>query len=182
MTFIHPTACVEDGAEIGEGSKVWHFSHIRKGAKIGKDCVISKDVFIDHDVTIGDRCKIENGVYIPFGVTVEDEVIICPNATLTNDKYPRAVSPDWKVCKTYIRNGASIGAGAVIVCGVEIGEKAMIGAGAVVSKDVPAFTHFMSKRLEFCLDMRAKYPEWTGIHPSVSIPDWVTIGSNVSIH
>lgn len=179
--MIHPTAIVEDGAEIGEGTKVWHFAHIRKGARIGRDCVISKDVFIDHDVVIGDRCKIENGVYIPFGVTVEDEVIICPNATLTNDKYPKAVSPDWKVCKTYIRRGASIGAGAVIVCGIEIGENAMIGAGAIVTKDIPPNTNFMSKRLEFCLEMREKYPEEYKIHSSVHIPEWVTIGRNVSI-
>lgn len=180
--MIHPTAIVEPGAEIGEGTKVWHFAHIRQGAKIGKNCVISKDVFVDHDVSVGDNCKIENGVYIPFGVTIEDEVIICPNATLTNDKYPRAVSPDWKICETHIRKGASIGAGAVIVCGIEIGEQAMIGAGAIVTKDVAPFTQFMSKRLEFCLDMRSIYPEWVGIHPSVVIPKWVTFGKNVSIH
>ncbi len=140
MTFIHPTAIIDGNVKIGEGTKVWHFAHIRENAKIGKDCVISKDVYIDHDVIIGDRCKIENGVYVCSGVEMEEEVIICPNATLTNDKYPRSCSPNWKPTKTKIHRGASIGAGAVIVCGIEIGEYAMIGAGAVITKNVNPYS------------------------------------------
>jgi len=136
MTFIHPTAIIDGNVKIGEGTKVWHFAHIRENAKIGKGCVISKDVYIGQGVVIGDRCKIENGVNIPNGVEIGDEVIICPNATFTNDKYPRAISPHWKTEKTFIRKGASIGAGAVIVCGIEIGEYAMVGAGSVITKSI----------------------------------------------
>jgi acetyltransferase-like isoleucine patch superfamily enzyme len=134
--MIHPTAVVEAGAVIGEWTKVWHFAHVRAGARVGGDCVIGKDVYIDEGVTIGDRCKIENGVSVYRGVTVEDDVIVGPNVTFTNDKYPRAFSKEWTVTPTVIRRGVGIGAGAVIVCGVEIGEYALIGAGAIVSEDV----------------------------------------------
>ncbi|WP_179192998.1 acyltransferase [Thermococcus litoralis] len=137
--FVHPTAVVEDGAEIGEGTRIWHFAHVRKGAKIGKNCNIGKDVYIDVGVEIGNNVKIQNGVSVYHGVKVEDDVFLGPHMTFTNDLYPRAFNEDWELVPTLVKKGASIGAHATIVCGVTIGEYAMIGAGAVVTKDVPPF-------------------------------------------
>ncbi|MCD6446312.1 N-acetyltransferase [Candidatus Bathyarchaeota archaeon] len=137
--FVHPLAVVEEDVEIGEGSKIWHFAHIRKGAKIGKNCNIGKDVYIDIGVEIGNNVKIQNGVSIYRGVKVEDDVFLGPHMTFTNDLYPRAFNEDWKVVPTLVKKGASIGAHATIICGVTIGEYAMVGAGAVVTKDVPPF-------------------------------------------
>jgi acetyltransferase-like isoleucine patch superfamily enzyme len=141
--FVHPSANVDSRATIGSGSKIWVNVQIREGAQIGDDCILSKDVYVDHDVRIGNRCKIQNSVSVYNGVTIEDEVFIGPNACFTNDKVPRANSPDWTVTPTLVRRGASIGANATVVCGVEIGQFAMIAAGAVVTKDVPAFTLVM---------------------------------------
>ncbi|EHR79144.1 acetyltransferase [Thermococcus litoralis DSM 5473] len=137
--FVHPTAVVEEGAEIGEGTRIWHFAHVRKGAKIGRNCNIGKDVYIDVGVEIGNNVKIQNGVSVYRGVKVEDDVFLGPHMTFTNDLYPRAFNEDWEVVPTLVKKGASIGAHATIVCGVTIGEYAMIGAGAVVTKDVPPF-------------------------------------------
>ena len=137
--FVHPLAVVEEGAEIGEGTKVWHFAHIRKGAKIGRNCNIGKDVYVDVDVEIGNNVKIQNGVSVYHGVKVEDDVFLGPHMTFTNDLYPRAFNQDWEVVHTLVKKGASIGAHATIVCGVTIGEYAMVGAGAVVTRDVPPF-------------------------------------------
>lgn len=136
--MIHPTAIVENPVCIGTGTRVWHFAHIRSGTIIGENCTIGKDVFVDMGVCIGNRCKIQNGVSVYHGVTLEDEVFVGPNVTFTNDKYPRAVG-DWTVSPTLIKHGASIGAGAVIVAGITIGEYAMVGAGAVVTRDVPPY-------------------------------------------
>ena len=136
--FIHPTANVDDRAEIGEGCKIWINVQIREGARIGRNCILSKDVYIDHAVAIGNDCKVQNSVSIYDGVTIEDEVFVGPNACFTNDKVPRAQNPDWKIVPTRVRRGASIGANATIVCGIEIGEYAMVAAGSVVTRDVPA--------------------------------------------
>lgn len=137
--FIHPTAVVEEGASIGDGTRVWHFVHVRRGARIGRNCNIGKDVYIDVDVVIGDNVKVQNFATIYRGVVIEDDVFIGPHVTFTNDLYPRSFSTDWKPVPTLVKKGASIGANATIVCGVTIGEYAMIGAGAVVTKDVPPF-------------------------------------------
>ena len=137
--FVHPLAVVEENVEIGEGTRIWHFAHIRKGAKIGKNCNIGKDVYIDVGVEIGNNVKIQNGVSVYHGVKVEDDVFLGPHMTFTNDLYPRAFNEDWEVVPTLVKKGVSIGAHATIVCGVTIGEYAMIGAGAVVTKDVPPF-------------------------------------------
>ena len=142
-TFIHPSASVDPRATIGEGTKVWINVQIREGATIGRDCIISKDAYIDQGVTIGDLCKVQNSVSVYHGVTIENEVFVGPNACFTNDKVPRANNPDWTVTPTVVRNGASIGANATIVCGIEIGEYAMIAAGSVVTKDVPPFALMM---------------------------------------
>lgn len=138
--FIHPTAVVEEGVEIGEGTRIWHFVHVRRGARIGRNCNIGKGVFIDAGVKIGNNVKIQNFVSVYRGVTVEDDVFLGPHATLTNDLYPRSFNKSWEVVPTLIKRGASIGANATIVAGVTIGEYAMVGAGAVVTRDVPPHT------------------------------------------
>lgn len=136
---VHPTAVVEERAKIGAGTKVWHFSHIRKGAEIGKNCTIGKCVYVDVGVKVGNNVKVQNHVSIYRGVEIEDDVLIGPHVTFTNDPYPRAFSRDWEVVPTRVCKGASIGANSTILCGVRIGEYAMIGAGSVVTKDVPPF-------------------------------------------
>jgi acetyltransferase-like isoleucine patch superfamily enzyme len=141
--FIHPTAVVDPRANIGAGTRVWINVQVREGANVGENCILSKDVYVDHDVSIGSGCKIQNGVSVYSGVTIEDEVFVGPNACFTNDRVPRANNPDWKVTPTRVRRGASIGANATIVCGVDIGEYAMVAAGSVVTKDVPAFALVM---------------------------------------
>ena len=122
--------------KIGKGTKVWHYTNLF-GCEIGEDCVIGSYVEIGKGVKIGNRCKVEARAFIPAGVVIEDEVFVGPGAIFTNDKHPKAVG-DWEITPTLVKRGASIGAGAVIVCGVTIGEGATVGAGAVVTKDVPA--------------------------------------------
>jgi UDP-2-acetamido-3-amino-2,3-dideoxy-glucuronate N-acetyltransferase len=121
--------------EIGEDTIVRDFVNLY-GCKIGRECRIAAYVEIQRGVVIGDRCKVEAFAFIPSGVIIEDEVFIGPRATFTNDLHPKAVG-EWKITPTVVKKGASIGAGAVIVCGTTIGEDALIGAGAVVTKDVP---------------------------------------------
>lgn len=124
--------------EIGETTIVREFVNLY-GCKIGEECRIAAFVEIQRGVVIGDRCKVEAFAFIPSGVVIEDEVFIGPRATFTNDLHPRAVG-DWEITPTVVKKGASIGAGAIIICGVTIGEGAMVGAGAVVTKDVPPNT------------------------------------------
>jgi acetyltransferase-like isoleucine patch superfamily enzyme len=137
--FVHPTADVELGATIGRGTKVWHLAHVRSSATIGTDCVIGRNVYVDAEAVVGSRVKIQNNVSVYRGVTLEDEVFVGPCAVFTNDLRPRAQNPDWQVTPTLVRRGASIGANATIVCGVEIGEYAMVAAGAVVTRDVAPY-------------------------------------------
>jgi acetyltransferase-like isoleucine patch superfamily enzyme len=136
--FIHPLAVVDEGAQIGEGTKVWHFAHIRGSAKIGGGCIIGKDVYVDANVVIGNNVKIQNGVSVYQGVTLEDDVFCGPHMTFTNDLYPRAFGDSWEIADTLVKRGASIGANATILCGITLGDYCMIGSGAVVTKDVPA--------------------------------------------
>ena len=138
--FIHTSANVDKSSEIGEGTKIWINVQVRENAEIGKNCIISKDVYIDCNVSIGDNCKIQNSVSIYDGVEISSDVFVGPNACFTNDKVPRAFNKDWKISKTIIEQGVSVGANSTIVCGVRIGKYAMIGAGAVVTKDVPPYT------------------------------------------
>ena len=135
---IHPSAIVEEGAVIGARTKVWHRSHVRDGSRIGSDCTIGFSVYVDTGVVVGDRCKIQNHVSLYDGVTLEDDVFVGPSVTFTNDRHPRASSTDWEIVPTLVRSGASIGANATIVCGVEIGRWAMVGAGALLTRDAPA--------------------------------------------
>ncbi len=144
--YVHPSAEVELGAQVGAGTRIWRQAHVREYAQIGEQCNIGKGAYIEAHVHIGSRVKIQNHVSVFEGVTVEDGVFIGPHVCFTNDLFPRAITPDgrlksaadWEVTPTLVRYGASIGAGSVIVCGVTIGEFALIGAGSVVTKDVPA--------------------------------------------
>ena len=136
--MIHESAYVENGAEIGEGTQIWHFVHVRKGAKIGKNCNIGKDVYIDINVEVGDNCKIQNFATLYQGLKVGNDVLIGPHACFTNDLYPRAlIWNEEKLEKTLVKDGASVGANSTIISGITIGKFAMIGAGSVVTKDVP---------------------------------------------
>jgi UDP-2-acetamido-3-amino-2,3-dideoxy-glucuronate N-acetyltransferase len=138
--FKHKTSIVESN-DIGDGTKIWAFSHISKGSKIGKNCVIGENVYIGNNVIIGDNCKIQNNSLVYEGVILEDNVFFGPNTVTTNDFKPE-VGGDWKnngrFKQTIFRNGCSIGANSVIVCGVEIGENALVGAGSVVTKNIPS--------------------------------------------
>ena len=144
---IHPTAEVSDRAEIGPGTRIWNHCQVRENARIGRNCVLSKDVYVDAGVVIGDNVKIQNGISVYHGVTLEDGVFCGPHCVFTNDLHPRAINADgslkggedWALSKTLVRVGASIGAGAVIVCGVTIGRWALVGAGAVVTRGVPDY-------------------------------------------
>jgi UDP-2-acetamido-3-amino-2,3-dideoxy-glucuronate N-acetyltransferase len=133
---VHPTAVVEDGAEIGAGTRVWHFAHVRSGARIGERCVLGKSVFVDDGAVIGAGCRIQNFVSVYAGVTLDDDVFVGPAAAFTNDRYPRATGGEWELMPTLVRRGASIGANATILAGVTIGEWAVVGAGGVVTSDV----------------------------------------------
>jgi acetyltransferase-like isoleucine patch superfamily enzyme len=135
--FVHPTATVEKGARIGRGTKVWHYAHVREGASIGDDCILGHCAFVDTDVSIGSRVKIGNKASVFQGVTVEDEAFIGPHVAFTNDMRPRSIG-EWRIVKTKVGRGASIGANSTIVCGIVIGSHAMVGAGSVVTSDVPS--------------------------------------------
>jgi len=137
-TSIHPTAEVSSKAQIGDGTRIWHWVQVREGAIIGQSCTLGKDAYIDSGVVIGDNCKIENFASLYRGVTLGNRVFIGPHACFTNDKHPRSVSPGWEIVPTRVEDGASIGANATIVCGTTIGRNAMVAAGAVVTEDVPA--------------------------------------------
>ena len=138
--FAHATAIVDDGCEIGEGVKIWHFSHVMPGCKIGDGCNIGQNVVISPKVVLGKNVRVQNNVSIYEGVICEDDVFLGPSMVFTNVINPRsAVSRKHEYLPTFVRKGASIGANATIVCGNEIGEYAFIGAGAVVTKPVPAY-------------------------------------------
>ncbi len=140
---VHETAIIEEGAKIGSGTNIWHFSHIRSGAIIGNNCNIGKDVYMDPGVVIGNNVKIQNGVSLYDGISVDDDVFIGPHAVFTNDLQPRAFLNDWQLTKTLLRKGCSIGANATIICGNIIGAYSMVAAGAVVTQDVAPFSLVM---------------------------------------
>jgi acetyltransferase-like isoleucine patch superfamily enzyme len=135
--FVHPMADVQ-AREIGAGTRIWQFCVVLPGARLGRDCNVNAQVLIENDVVVGDRVTVKPGVQLWDGITVEDDVFIGPNVTFTNDKYPRSRRPPPQFARTVIRRGASIGANATVLCGVQIGEGAMVGAGSVVTRDVPA--------------------------------------------
>jgi len=140
--FCHESSYVDDNVEIGEGTKIWHFSHIQSGSIIGRDCSIGQNVNIGNNVKVGNGVKIQNNVSVYEGVELEDYVFCGPAMVFTNVKVPRSEFPQQGsefYQKTLVKKSASIGANATIVCGVTIGEYALIGSGAVVTKDVPAY-------------------------------------------
>jgi UDP-2-acetamido-3-amino-2,3-dideoxy-glucuronate N-acetyltransferase len=144
--FVHPGAEVSPDAHIGAGTRIWRQAHVREHAYVGETCNIGKGVYIDAHVHIGSNVKIQNHASIFEGVTLEDGVFIGPHVCFTNDMFPRAITPDgklksaddWEITSTLVKYGASIGAGAIIVCGVTVGSFALVGAGSVVTRDVPS--------------------------------------------
>jgi len=140
--FKHESAYVDDNCVIGEGTKIWHFSHIQSGANIGKKCVFGQNVNVGNNVSIGDFCKVQNNVSIYEGVTLEDYVFCGPSMVFTNILDPKCKYPQVGAqfyVKTLVKEGASIGANATIVCGITLGKHCLIGAGSVVTKDVPDY-------------------------------------------
>lgn len=148
MNKIHQTADVSEKAKIGGNTFVWHQSQIREGAEIGDNCIIGKGVYIDKDVLVGQNCKIQNYACLFHGAILEEGVFIGPGVIVTNDKYPRAINEDgtlktendWHEGKVTIKKGSSLGAGVIILPGIEIGEYSLIGAGTVVTKNIPPFS------------------------------------------
>lgn len=143
--FIHPTSMVDDDVIIGDGSKIWHFCHIQSGARIGNNCSFGQNVNVSNNVTIGNGVKVQNNVSIYEGVELEDFVFCGPSCVFTNDLTPRAKYPKGRAGyrKTVVKEGASIGANATIVCGNSIGKWSMIAAGSVVTNDVPDYSLVM---------------------------------------
>lgn len=140
--FVHESSYVDDGVSIGEGTKIWHFSHISKGVEIGAGCNLGQNVFVGNDVRIGNKVKIQNNVSVYEGVELEDYVFCGPSMVFTNVRTPRCEFPrntaaDYK--RTLVKRGASIGANATIVCGTTLGRNAFVGAGSTVTKDVPDY-------------------------------------------
>jgi UDP-2-acetamido-3-amino-2,3-dideoxy-glucuronate N-acetyltransferase len=139
-TFIHPTSVIDNGAIIGEGTRVWHFCHLMPESRVGKNCVLGQNVFVDNNVVIGNRVKVQNNVSIFNGVHLEDDVFLGPSMVFTNVINPRSfIERKNEFKKTIVRKGATIGANATILCGVEIGSYAMIGAGTMVVKNVSPY-------------------------------------------
>ncbi|OUU01350.1 MAG: N-acetyltransferase [Bacteroidetes bacterium MED-G17] len=142
--FAHPTAVIDEGCQIGKGTKIWHFSHIMSNCILGDKCNIGQNVVVSPEVVLGKNVKVQNNVSIYTGVTCEDDVFLGPSMVFTNVINPRsAVNRREDYQKTLVKRGASIGANATIVCGHDIGEFAFIGAGAVITKEVPAFALFV---------------------------------------
>jgi UDP-2-acetamido-3-amino-2,3-dideoxy-glucuronate N-acetyltransferase len=140
LYFVHDSSYVDENASIGEGSKIWHFSHVLSNTRLGKDCIIGQNVMIGPDVSVGNRCKIQNNVSIFKGVTIEDEVFCGPSCVFTNVYNPRAfVERKHEFRPTLVKEGATIGANATIICGVTIGRYALVAAGSVVKSDVPDY-------------------------------------------
>jgi UDP-2-acetamido-3-amino-2,3-dideoxy-glucuronate N-acetyltransferase len=146
---IHPTAIVEEGCQIGEGTSIWDNAHIRHGTQIGEQCIVGGKSIIAYDVVIGNRCKINSAVYICTAVTLEDGVMVSAGVIFTNDRFPRAATPNLSALrssdpdefteKTLVRCGATIGAGAIVGSNLSIGRWAMIGMGSIVTKSIPDF-------------------------------------------
>lgn len=145
--FIHPTAQVSPQAAVGAGTRIWAQAQVREGARVGRNCILGRACYVGAGVRVGDNVKIENAANVFEGSTLEDGVFVGPQACLTNDKIPRAITPDgrlktaqdWQVSPTLVRYGAALGACCVILPGVIIGRWAMVGSGAVVTRDVPDY-------------------------------------------
>ncbi|UCE86128.1 MAG: N-acetyltransferase, partial [Deltaproteobacteria bacterium] len=137
--YVHPSAVVDDGVELHAGVKIWHFCHVRKKAILEQDVSIGRDVYVDEGVRIGQGSRVQNGVSIFSGVDVAPWCFIGPHVIFTNDAFPRVGKRSWKLVRTRLETGMSIGAGAIIRCGITLGAFSMVGAGAIVTKSVPPF-------------------------------------------
>lgn len=175
--FVHETAIVDEGAIIGQGVRIWHFSHIMPGCKIGQNCNIGQNVVVSPEVILGNNVKVQNNVSIYTGVVCEDDVFLGPSCVFTNVINPRSLFQMVNYSKTKIKKGATIGANATILCGLEIGEYAFVGAGSVVTKNIPDYAlvvgnparrtgwisirghklHFNSEGLAECKEGKEKY-------------------------
>lgn len=145
--MIHPLADCK--AKVSDSTNIWQFCVVLPHSQIGEDCNICSHCFIENEVSIGNNVTVKNGVQLWDGITLEDDVFVGANVTFTNDRYPHSKNMNWELEKTIVRRGASIGAGATILCGIEIGENAMIGAGSVVTKSVPAGELWMGNPARF---------------------------------
>ena len=138
--FVHETATIDEPCHLGEGTKIWHYTHVMAGARIGARCNIGQNVYVDHEVVIGDGCKVQNNVSVYKGVTLEDGVFCGPSMVFTNVMNPRAfIERKHEFRPTLVQRGATLGANCTIVCGVTIGRYALIGAGSVITRDVPDY-------------------------------------------
>ena len=151
--FIHPLSDVKSG-KIGEGTNIWQFTVVLAEAEIGKNCNINCHCFIENDVIIGNNVTIKSGVYIWDGLRIDNDVFIGPNVTFINDKIPRSKTYPEKLLITFVEDGASIGAGSIIMGGVKIGQNSMIGAGSLVTKDVPANQLWYGNPAKFIRDLK----------------------------
>ena len=142
--FKHESAYVDDGCQIGDGTKIWHFAHVQRGVKIGRGCILGQNVNIANDVVIGDNVKIQNNVAVYTGTTIESDVFLGPSCVLTNVTNPRSqVKRHSLYEKTLIRRGATVGANATVVCGITLGRYSFVAAGATIAKDVPDYMMVM---------------------------------------
>jgi UDP-2-acetamido-3-amino-2,3-dideoxy-glucuronate N-acetyltransferase len=162
--FKHESAFVDEGSTIGEGTKIWHFCHVQPGAKLGRGCVLGQNVNVANDVIIGDYVKIQNNVSIYTGTVIEDYVFLGPSCVLTNVTNPRSeINRHSLYEKTIVRRGATIGANATVVCGIEVGRYSFIAAGAVVTKNVPDYA--------LMVGTPARHKGWMSRHGHVLKPD-----------
>jgi UDP-2-acetamido-3-amino-2,3-dideoxy-glucuronate N-acetyltransferase len=179
---VHPTAIVDDGAQIGADTRIWHWVHICSGASIGERCSFGQNVFVGNDVVIGNNVKIQNNVSIYDAVTLEDDVFCGPSMVFTNVNNPRShVSRKDEYRRTVVKRGASIGANATIVCGHQVGEYAFIGAGAVVTRDVPAYALMVgtpAKRIGWMCACGERLPNDIGTHACPACDSFYQIGGN----
>ena len=137
---MHPTAAIDEGVELGEGTRVWHFCHLSTGARLGAGCTLGQNVYVAPGVRLGARVRIQNNVSVYEGVEIEDDVFLGPSCVLTNVANPRAqIDRRGQYERTWLRRGCTIGANATVVCGVTVGRHAFVGAGAVVTRDVPDY-------------------------------------------
>ena len=199
---IHPTAVVDEGAEIGDGTSVWHFAHICSGSKIGEGCSLGQNVLVANNAVLGNSVKVQNNVAIYGGITIEDDVFLGPSCVLTNVTNPRSqVSRKSLYENTLIRRGATVGANSTIVCGIILGVYCFIGAGAVVTKDIPDYAlavgnpcriqGFMSRhghRLKFdeddvavCPESAYRYEKKDGVVSCVDLGEDDPLPSDLSI-
>jgi UDP-2-acetamido-3-amino-2,3-dideoxy-glucuronate N-acetyltransferase len=180
--WAHDTAIIDEGAQIGAGTRIWHWVHVCSGARIGSNCVLGQNVYIGRKVAIGDNVKIQNNVSVYDDVTLENDVFCGPSMVFTNVSTPRSHVPRKdEFQRTLVRRGATIGANATVVCGHEIGEYALIGAGAVVTRDVPRYALMVgmpARRIGWMCQCGERLPRRTGLVRCARCNDRYRTGKN----